>query len=126
MNRIAYTAFIAFLSSVLTLLAVYTLTADEEYATGRDGLREITLAELAEHDHAESCWKAIHGQVYDLTDYIPDHPTSEEVIVEWCGRESTYGWDNKRPGVPHSPRAESLLEAYRIGVLAGESEAGGP
>lgn len=126
MNRIAYTAFVAFLSSVLTLLSVYALSSEDERVTVRDGVREITLEELAEHDRAESCWKAIHGEVFDLTDYIPDHPTSEAVIVEWCGRESTYGWDNKRPGVPHSPRAAALLEAYRIGVLVGESEASAP
>lgn len=130
MNRIAYTAFVAFLSSVLTLLSVHALSSDGGRDESRgeavgDGPREIGLDELAEHDHAGSCWKAIHGRVYDVTDYVPDHPTSEEVILEWCGRESSEAWDNKRPGRPHSPAARAMLEPYLIGVLGeGEGEAG--
>ncbi|WP_231613766.1 hypothetical protein [Halomonas sp. BC04] len=30
------------------------------------------------------------------------------------------GWDNKRPGVPHSPRAEGMLEEYLVGRLVDE------
>ncbi|MDX5434362.1 MAG: cytochrome b5 domain-containing protein [Halomonas sp.] len=116
MNKIAYTAFVAFVSSVLSLLAVNALSlAGEE--RDADELPLITLDELAEHDSAESCWKAIHGRVYDITRYVPDHPTDEAVILEWCGKEASEGWDNKRPGVPHSPRAQDRLERYLIGRL---------
>lgn len=132
MNKIAYSAFIAFVASLFTLVSVNALSGSDRETLEDSGLESITLEELAEHDSAESCWKAIHGRVYDITDYIPNHPTEEEVLLEWCGRESTEGWDNKRPGVPHSPRAEAVLERYLIGLLvddAGEPiepEAGEP
>ncbi|APX94157.1 hypothetical protein BWR19_15090 [Halomonas sp. 1513] len=116
MNKFAYSAFIAFLASIGTLVSVQALSSDEE-ADSSGEERDITLDELAEHATAESCWKAIHGGVYDITDYVPDHPTEEEVILEWCGRESSEAWDNKRPGRPHSPAAERQLENYRIGRL---------
>ncbi|WP_444999656.1 cytochrome b5 domain-containing protein [Halomonas mongoliensis] len=119
-NKIAYSAFIAFVASLATLVSIQALSSSEREAADDDALDPITLDELAEHDGAESCWKAIHGRVYDITDYVPDHPTDEAVILEWCGRESTEGWDNKRPGVPHSPRAEGMLEAYLIGRLVDE------
>ncbi|QTF94524.1 MAG: FMN-binding protein [Halomonas sp. BM-2019] len=120
MNKIAYSAFIAFVASLATLVSVSALSSSERDAADDDALDPITLDELAEHDGAESCWKAIHGRVYDITDYVPDHPTDEEVILEWCGREATEGWDNKRPGVPHSARAEAMLEEYLIGRLVDE------
>nr|WP_163502217.1 cytochrome b5 domain-containing protein [Halomonas socia] len=116
MSKIAYSAFIAFLASIGTLVSVHALSSDEEVDSPREA-RDITLDELAEHDSAESCWKAIHGGVYDITDYVPNHPTEKEVILEWCGRESSEAWDNKRPGRPHSPGAERQLENYRIGRL---------
>ncbi|MDR5891224.1 cytochrome b5-like heme/steroid binding domain-containing protein [Halomonas mongoliensis] len=116
-NKIAYSAFVAFVASLATLVSIQALSSSDRDAADDDALDSITLDELAEHDGAESCWKAIHGRVYDITDYVPDHPTEEEVILEWCGRESTEGWDNKRPGVPHSARAEAMLEEYLIGRL---------
>ncbi|SEF72409.1 cytochrome b5 domain-containing protein [Billgrantia desiderata] len=129
MNKIAYSAFIAFVASLFTLVSVNALSGSDRETVEDSDLESITLEELAEHDSAESCWKAIHGRVYDITDYVPDHPTEEEVLLEWCGRESTEGWDNKRPGVPHSPRAEAMLERYLIGRLvddAGEPVERGP
>ncbi len=119
MNKIAYTAFVAFLASILTLLSANALSQSGDERPD-DDLDTVTLDELAEHDGAESCWKAIHGRVYDVTDYIPDHPTEEEVMLEWCGKEATEGWDNKRPGVPHSARAEGMLEEYLVGRLVDE------
>ncbi|MBS9402673.1 cytochrome b5 domain-containing protein [Halomonas sp. TRM85114] len=121
MHKIAYSFFIAFVASLITLVSVSALSSSDRDEIDDDGLDPITLAELAEHDSAESCWKAIDGRVYDITDYVPNHPTEESVILEWCGREATEGWDNKRPGVPHSPRAEGMLEDYLIGRLVDQT-----
>lgn len=123
MNRIAYTAFVAFWSVMATLLAVYLLSDEQARDSGDDPnvadnrLPEISREELARHDSRESCWKAIEGKVYDVTDYIDEHPTSPRVLTQWCGRESTEAWHTKGRGRPHSSRAEALLEEYRIGTL---------
>nr|WP_245795346.1 cytochrome b5-like heme/steroid binding domain-containing protein [Thioalkalivibrio denitrificans] len=116
MNRIAYTAFVAFCAVIATLWAVSVLVAENRETD--DDRRLITQQELAANDSLESCWKAIDGKVYDVTEYIPRHPTSEDVMLEWCGRDATEGWYNKTPGRPHSARAASMLEQYLIGELA--------
>ena len=118
MNRIAWTALVAFVASLVTLWAAYLLMPDEPSVQTVGGLPVITKSELARHDHADSCWKAIEGRVYDVTDYIPDHPTPESVMLEWCGRDSTEAWQDKGSGRAHSRRAERMLEDYAIGVLA--------
>lgn len=137
MNRIAYTAFVAFLSILATLLVVGWLDRDRpdpepETATAPEpspaeepaDLPLVTLEELARHDGPESCWKAIDGKVYDVTDYLDAHPTPVSVMLEWCGRESTEAWETKGYGRPHSRAAERMLEDYLVGRLAGEEAAG--
>lgn len=129
MNKIAYTAFTAFWSSMATLLAVYLLASDPVSAEdpgsaekGGDPSRLITPEELARHDSESSCWKAIDGKVYDVTDYIPEHPTHPSVMLDWCGKDSTEAWHSKGYGRAHSRRAEQMLEDYLIGRLQGDDD----
>jgi cytochrome b involved in lipid metabolism len=75
------------------------------------------LAEVAEHPREGDCWVAIDGLVYDITAYLPDHPSEPELILPWCGREATQAWRTKGKGRPHSPRASQLLEKHKIGAL---------
>jgi len=142
-NRIAYTAFVAFWAALAALLAFAALSGREarpapppERAAegaapagpaatpetgapggGEAGLRPVSLEELARHEGPESCWKAIHGKVYDVTGFIDLHPTPPSVMLEWCGRESTEAWQTKGYGRPHSEAAEELLADYLVGRL---------
>ncbi len=121
MNRLVYTVFVFFWSSVATLLIVHGL-ADEPApaATPVSAAPTYTLAQVAKHDRLDDCWMAIRGQVYDFTTYIPEHPTSPRVLAPWCGKDATEGMETKGRGRQHSPNAWSLMDAYRIGNLAGE------
>jgi len=77
-----------------------------------------SLEEVATHGSEDDCWMAIDGRVYDVTDYIPDHPNLDPILAG-CGLEATELYDT-RPmgsGTPHSPRADQLLEDYLIGEL---------
>lgn len=120
-SRIAYTAFVAFVSVVLTLIVVYLIQGSPEQVTMADKASSdatvYTIDQVAEHNNASSCWKIIEGGVYDLTTYLPDHPTDEETFTRWCGREATPAWQDKGNGRSHSPRAAARLENYRIGVI---------
>ena len=55
--------------------------------------KTITLAELAKHAAPGNCWMAIRGSVYDLSAYLPAHPSPPEIVLPWCGKEAT-GADN--------------------------------
>ncbi|MFY0665493.1 MAG: hypothetical protein JXQ97_12785 [Natronospirillum sp.] len=117
MNKIAYTLFIAFVATVATLLLVNTLNPDA--GVSASGQRVISAGELAQNDSADSCWKEINGRVYDITAYIPNHPTPEQVIAAWCGKESTEAWEAVGGGRGHSAGAAAMLANYQIGVLEG-------
>lgn len=128
-NRIAYTGFVAFVSVVLTLVVVNMVQGSPESAPASQGANGETVyqpEQVAEHNSANSCWKVIEGVVYDLTEYLPDHPTEEETFTRWCGKEATAAWLDKGNGRPHSPRAEARLENYRIGVIEGGAASSAP
>lgn len=80
-------------------------------------LRSYSLAEVKLHNLQTDCWMAIDEQVYDITAYLPSHPTNPEVIEPWCGKEASQAWQSKTIGRPHSPRAHELLHYYHIGKL---------
>lgn len=77
----------------------------------------FSLAEVAAHSSPNDCWMAIHGKVYDLTAYLPDHPSRPEIIEKWCGKEASNAYDTKTKGRAHSPEAGRLLEKYLAGDL---------
>lgn len=145
MGKAAYTLLVAFIASVLTLVAVnwlapgdqggslspspaVTATAQTAGAPGTtttatsptpnvaDG---ITPQQVATHDNAASCWIIVDGIVYDITSYLPRHPADANVLLAWCGKESTQAWEDKG-GIDesHSSRAEATLDAYEIGRLS--------
>lgn len=84
------------------------------------GEKTYTPTELAGHATADDCWMAIRGDVYDVTAYLPEHPSRPAVVLPWCGKEATEAYNTKTKGRPHAPYADELLAGYRIGKLAGE------
>jgi cytochrome b involved in lipid metabolism len=80
--------------------------------------QRYTSADLASHATPEDCWMAIRGDVYDLTGYLPDHPSRPALFIPWCGREATEAYNTKTKGRPHSAEADQLLAQYRIGRFA--------
>lgn len=80
--------------------------------------RALSLAEVAAHAVPEDCWMAIDGQVYDVSAYLPEHPSRPAIVLPWCGREASEAYRTKGKGRPHSPDADRLLATFRIGRLS--------
>lgn len=90
--------------------------AEESTPVAADDI--ISPEELAKHASQENCWMAIRGSVYDLTAYLPEHPSRPDLIQPWCGKEATVAYNTKTKGRQHSTYADELLAKYRIGTLA--------
>ncbi len=116
MKKLCFSAFIAFWSSIATLVAVQVLATDPAPAAAAQPT--VTLDELAAHDSESDCWMAIEGKVYNLTGYLPNHPTPAAVLLPWCGREATESMRTKGYGRDHSPVAWGMLDDYLVGTLA--------
>lgn len=117
MKRIYIVATLLFWLGVTAIWAgSHWMPATQEVAA-LSPTKAYSLQAVAAHNRADNCWMAINGQVYDLSAYIPQHPSAPEVIVAWCGKEATTAYMTKNRGRPHSPYATELLQRYRIGVL---------
>jgi cytochrome b involved in lipid metabolism len=47
--------------------------------------RTISASELAKHKAEDDCWIAIHGKVYNVTEYLLDHPGGLDVMMDHSG-----------------------------------------
>ena len=74
----------------------------------------FTLADVALHKDASSCYAAINGSVYDLTAWISQHPGGPEHILSICGTDATAAFNNQHDG---QARPEAILATFRIGTL---------
>lgn len=75
---------------------------------------EHTLAEVALHKDASSCWSVINNNVYDLTSWIEQHPGGERNILKICGTDGSSAFNGKHGG---QENPEDQLNAFYIGVL---------
>ncbi len=94
--------------------------ADESVAVAAE--KVIARTELAKHALPDNCWMAIRGKVYDVSAYLPEHPSRPDLVLPWCGKEATEAYDTKTKGRPHSAYADELLATYRIGSLATDKQ----
>lgn len=76
----------------------------------------LTLAEVAKRNTQSECWVAIDGNVYDLTEWIRQHPGGSGSIRSLCGTDGTDQFMSQHGG---ESRPSSTLDRYYLGPLAG-------
>ncbi|KAF9560964.1 hypothetical protein CPC08DRAFT_742663 [Agrocybe pediades] len=53
--------------------------------------------EVALHNSRESCWIIVHGKVYDVTDFLDEHPGGSKIILKYAGKDATQEYDPIHP-----------------------------
>lgn len=56
-----------------------------------------TGQEVAKHNTRESCWIIVHGKVYDVTEFLPEHPGGAKIILKYAGKDATAEYDPIHP-----------------------------
>ncbi|CAH0388228.1 unnamed protein product [Bemisia tabaci] len=56
----------------------------------------------------------IHNGVYDVAEFLNEHPGGEEVLLEHAGKDATENFED----VGHSTDAREMMAKYKIGELA--------
>lgn len=49
----------------------------------------VTVSDVAKHDDRGSCWIIVEGHVYDVTDFIAEHPGGPELFSDMLERYLT-------------------------------------
>ncbi|KAJ7437799.1 FMN-dependent dehydrogenase-domain-containing protein [Mycena galericulata] len=52
---------------------------------------------VAQHNSRESCWIIVHGQVYDVTEFLDEHPGGSKIILKYAGKDATQEYEPIHP-----------------------------
>ncbi|CAH2104332.1 unnamed protein product [Euphydryas editha] len=75
--------------------------------------RVITLSEVSLHDTPKDCWVVIYDRVYDITDFLYEHPGGDEIMLEYAGRDASTAFRSSG----HSSIATKALDRFLVGEL---------
>lgn len=56
-----------------------------------------SLSQVAQHNTKQSCWVIIKNKVYDVTDFLPEHPGGSAIILKYGGRDATAAYEPIHP-----------------------------
>ena len=83
---------------------------------GKDG--SFTLAEVAKHGTKDDVWVIIKGKVYDLSEFVDEHPGGVEAIMKRAGGDATEGFF----GPQHPSRVHDMIDEYLVGKIVDEAD----
>ncbi|EJD54831.1 oxidoreductase [Auricularia subglabra TFB-10046 SS5] len=78
--------------------------------------RIYTLEDVAQHASARDCWVAFNGTVYDVTDFVQDHPGGDDLILKHAGTDVRAAMADKDEH-EHSKAAYEMLSEYAVGKI---------
>ena len=73
---------------------------------------------VAKHNSTESCWVILYGNVYDVTDFLSEHPGGAKIILSLAGKDATEEYD---PVHPPGTLEENLKPEAKLGRVDPES-----
>ncbi|KAG2230163.1 hypothetical protein INT48_004033 [Thamnidium elegans] len=73
----------------------------------------ISATEVAKHTAKSDLWMTIHNKVYNVTEFIIEHPGGEEVLLDEAGKDATESFED----IGHSDEAREILSKYLVGEL---------
>lgn len=94
---------------------------EDDGASNRMGSwsRAYSLVEVYEHNDLETgIWIILHGQVYDVTKWLDDHPGGKFLLLAFAGQDATESWET----IGHSPIAKRMLHDLHIGHISNSKD----
>lgn len=72
-----------------------------------------SLEDIKNKNTREAAWFAIHNKVYDVTEFLDQHPGGRDILIWNSGKDATKAFEDNN----HSSAAKKLLSKYVIGDL---------
>eukprot|EP01100_Stratorugosa_tubuloviscum_P004256 TRINITY_DN2055_c0_g1_i1.p1 TRINITY_DN2055_c0_g1~~TRINITY_DN2055_c0_g1_i1.p1 ORF type:complete len:126 (+),score=23.30 TRINITY_DN2055_c0_g1_i1:98-475(+) len=74
--------------------------------------RKFTKNEVSLHNSRKDAWIIVRNKVYDVTNYIDEHPGGDSILKN-VGGDSTIGFE----GLQHPSHVRDTIEMFYIGDL---------
>ncbi|KIK54136.1 hypothetical protein GYMLUDRAFT_48947 [Collybiopsis luxurians FD-317 M1] len=81
----------------------------------------LTVQEVAKHRDSSSCWVIIKNEVYDVTDFLSNHPGGPGILLKYAGRDATAAYE---PIHPPDAIQQNLTPSQCLGPLAQSAQSG--
>lgn len=101
-------------------MGLFTLTTHKEESSNstlapskKMSGKVYSLEEVAKHKTANNYWIVLEDRIYDVSDFLFDHPGGPEILKNHAGLDATEDW--LRQG--HSSEAKKRMAKYFIGAL---------
>jgi 4-hydroxysphinganine ceramide fatty acyl 2-hydroxylase len=82
-------------------------------------LPTFTRAEVESHNSAKSCYVTIGAKVFDVTDFVDDHPGGGDLLLEYGGKDVEDILKDVTSH-PHSEAAYEVLDESLVGFIMPE------
>lgn len=69
---------------------------------------------MAKHNTRESCWVILYGNVWDVTEFLPNHPGGANIVLKLAGKDATEEYD---PIHPPGTLEDSLAPSKNLGPI---------
>lgn len=76
-----------------------------------ENMKIWSSSEISTHNTRDSCWIVVHGKVYDVTEFLDDHPGGSKIILKYGGKDATKEYDPIHPPdaiTTHLPKSKHL------------------
>lgn len=66
-------------------------------ASENPNVGSLTGDEIQKHNSKDSCWVIVHGKAYDVTEFLPEHPGGQNIILKYAGKDATEAYEPIHP-----------------------------
>ncbi|KAN0061849.1 hypothetical protein ACQY0O_005842 [Thecaphora frezii] len=74
--------------------------------------KTVDANELKQHKSEESAWTVVDGKVYDVTEFLEEHPGGKKILLKNCGKDASESF--------WTYHSEKVLEKVAKPLLVGE------
>jgi 4-hydroxysphinganine ceramide fatty acyl 2-hydroxylase len=78
--------------------------------------QRYTSSQVAAHTSSDSCWIIYNNKVYNVSEFLADHPGGDDLILDYAGKDVTAVMKDVLEH-EHSEAAYDILADYCIGTL---------
>lgn len=76
------------------------------------GAKLFSKEDVAKHNKGDDCWVVLFDKVYDVTNFMADHPGGKDAIMLFAGKDATEEFD-----MLHQP---SVLKKFGAQLYVGD------